>query len=555
MNIRKSVTDLPLVEKSDDLLNLNKYAQGLYEFIKNTETPMSIAIQGDWGTGKTSILNLIKNLNKETKNGKTLQTFYINTWQFSQFTDSSNLYFAFLSSLIKQMGLNSEEAKATVKNLAKVAFLVGKGVLSYSGMGNVNNFLDEIEKVATNVDNQITEIEKSKDTFIKLINTYRNKKKIEKLVILVDDLDRLSPKTAVDLLEAIKLFLDVEYCVFVLAIDYDVVVQGVHEKFGDHISNEKCKSFFDKIIQLPFRLPVESYSSEQIFRKYIDTESISDEHLSLVSTFVDNSVGANPRTLKRIINAFILIEYITNQTGDSFESSKGLSVYNSLLLLFLPIQMHYCDIYTALVSLLKGNGNGDLFDNFEDKLVESIRKNAKLDDFSDIIRTTNDLAKTAKEIISSSKDFESVLSKVIQMTSITSVSNNVIERNRGASTKVDRIEIFGKSIKVDTTNASDALSMTIENLMEANPEKAGSIQSLKFIRVNNSGDNNSIFRTSKKIEFHGTKYFIATSTGISDKKKQINELCRLLNINDETVKWFCNDEVIYEYSNRKNCTI
>ncbi len=74
-----------------------------------------------------------------------------------------------------------------------------------------------------------------------------------RVVVFVDDLDRLQPQKAVEVLETMKIFLDCERCVFVLAVDYDVVARGVKAKYGDTLSDEKGKSFFDKIIQLPFK--------------------------------------------------------------------------------------------------------------------------------------------------------------------------------------------------------------------------------------------------------------------------------------------------------------
>ena len=57
-------------------------------------------------------------------------------------------------------------------------------------------------------------------------------------------------------MEIVKLFLDVPKCVFILAIDYDVVIEGVRRKYGNDFSKEKGKDFFDKIIQVPFIIAV-----------------------------------------------------------------------------------------------------------------------------------------------------------------------------------------------------------------------------------------------------------------------------------------------------------
>lgn len=54
------IKDIPIMSKGDESLGLIDYAHSLSEFIQNCETPITIAIQGDWGSGKTSLMNLIK---------------------------------------------------------------------------------------------------------------------------------------------------------------------------------------------------------------------------------------------------------------------------------------------------------------------------------------------------------------------------------------------------------------------------------------------------------------------------------------------------------------
>ena len=68
-----------------------------------------------------------------------------------------------------------------------------------------------------------------------------------RIVVFIDDLDRIKPAIAVEILETIKLFVDVPNCVFVLALDYGVVSRGLKDKFGID-EQELGRSFFDKII-------------------------------------------------------------------------------------------------------------------------------------------------------------------------------------------------------------------------------------------------------------------------------------------------------------------
>ena len=75
------------------------------------------------------------------------------------------------------------------------------------------------------------EVVELKNDFSNLINQVTEGTN-RRFVIFIDDLDRLQPVHAVELLEVLKIFVDCENCVFVLAIDTSVVFQGIREKYG-----------------------------------------------------------------------------------------------------------------------------------------------------------------------------------------------------------------------------------------------------------------------------------------------------------------------------------
>ncbi|MES9903716.1 MAG: SUMF1/EgtB/PvdO family nonheme iron enzyme [Sedimenticola sp.] len=106
--------------------------------------------------------------------------------------------------------------------------------------------------------------------FERRLQEYTTGDKAFRLLFLVDDLDRCLPEKAVEMLESIKLFLDVEGCAFVLALDDEVVERGIIHRYRDYIFqgngqsvNEKSLAqlpitgpeYLEKIIHLPFRLP------------------------------------------------------------------------------------------------------------------------------------------------------------------------------------------------------------------------------------------------------------------------------------------------------------
>jgi len=350
------ITDQPIVlstkneDSADgyDLLNINAYAEGLCEFISGCHTPMSIALQGGWGTGKSSVLGLIEYNLTKNKNVKVIS---INTWQYSHMDQGDkNLAAIFFMSLLEEMNLElPEKTKRVVKGLVRV---VGKVALT--ALGADSSEYDNIVKSG----NAINEIESLRGEFEKLVDEFVEKMAQKngenksnprnRIVVLVDDLDRLNPDVAVELLEIIKLFLDVKRCVFVLAIDYDVVVRGVRSKYDSDISLDKCRSFFDKIIQLPFHMPVGTYKLNDMVKEYLG-EYINNETIDEASKFASYAIGANPRALKRIVNAFVLLDIIKikldNEDEDDFiwENDEY-----AVLFCVLCIQNHNSTLYNYL---------------------------------------------------------------------------------------------------------------------------------------------------------------------------------------------------------------
>jgi hypothetical protein len=144
-------------------------------------------------------------------------------------------------------------------------------------------------------------------------------------LVFVDDLDRIDPPLAVQILELLKNIFDIHHCIFVLAIDYDVVIKGLKPKFGELTDkNEReFRSFFDKIIQMPFSMPVASYTIDDFLIQnlvklgYIKQDNAGKAEVREgLSQICNLSVGTNPRSLKRLMNTVSLITIISAETED-----------------------------------------------------------------------------------------------------------------------------------------------------------------------------------------------------------------------------------------------
>lgn len=394
MEYNKGFTDRAAEE---DLFSIKEYTDGLSEFIKVCNTPMTISIQGSWGTGKTSIMNFIE---KNLSASGNIEIVKFNTWQFSQFNMEDQLAISFITNMIKQMKLNYEESKKLQKMTSSFKGLFNKIGPNVAGtlvekisMGAVksDNVKDLIDALVSNGNDDIaTAISDLKEEFEKCIRISLAKNNKNRIVFFVDDLDRLEPRKAVELLEVMKLFFDVENCIFVLAIDYDVVIKGVTDKYGRFFKDEKenlekGKSFFDKIIQVPFKMPVGKYN----IKKYVErcftdigvpcnNENELDKYVDLINC----SVGNNPRSMKRLFNAFLLVTKIVPQEQLEKDKSK------QLLFAVLCMQYSYESFYNYVLTK-RDSLTGDMLTQWADPNWDA----SQMDDVVDLSDVDTDKLK------------------------------------------------------------------------------------------------------------------------------------------------------------------
>lgn len=298
--------DIPVGENGKNMFQTNTYVDVLTDFIQTCDTPMTIAIQGDWGTGKTSMMNLIKG-----QLGANVKSVMFNTWQYSQFNLGDQLPILLINNLVNSLS-QDETVKKDIKDKMKWgAKLMGNLALGYLSGGAVSADFSEF-----NLD-QIEMLINMKESFKKIVNEAAAQVS-GRVVVFVDDLDRLQPQKAVEVLEVLKVFLDCENCVFVLAVDYSVVSKGVSAKYGEDMDDEKGRSFFDKIIQLPFKMPVAQYAIDDYLKglmSHIWGTIEKDEHDDIKNYLkvIECTIGKNPRSIKRTVNSFTIINNVADK--------------------------------------------------------------------------------------------------------------------------------------------------------------------------------------------------------------------------------------------------
>lgn len=349
------IVDEALRAGGEDALKISSYKNALVDFIKRTDTPMTIGVQGEWGSGKTSLLNQIWNdleqFNEKDSSIDDFKQIWINSWEHSLMCSPEECLMKIINEIILEL-LDADGDKKRAEQIAKGVSNIMKGALrigSSLSLGAAGvNAVDEMFSENSNSIKELREQLKGLVSEIKTLETNR----YGKVIIYVDDLDRIEPRDAVSILELLKNIFNIKDCVFVLAIDYQVVVKGLKEKFGKPTpENEwEFRAFFDKIIQLPFSMPMGNYDIANYVLKllseinfYAGKEELEPE---LINQFVTKSIGGNPRSIKRLVNSLALIK-ILNDIDAGDESDGSLTDKDTAMVMFAMVclQIAHPEIY------------------------------------------------------------------------------------------------------------------------------------------------------------------------------------------------------------------
>ena len=442
-------SDLPVVNKEDDIFEVSNYVNALSAFIKECTTPMTIAIQGTWGAGKTSLMNLIRE-----ELGNSVDSIWFNTWQYSQFNMEDELTLTLLSSLSEALEPEQSQraniGKSILSLASRTALKIGVSTASHFLGEEVGEALQDAGSEAKSIITKNKEQDLSpvqavkvlKKQFQEAVLNKIGKSSKDRLVFFIDDLDRLNPGKAVEVLEILKLFLDCDKCVFVLAIDYSVVSQGVRVKYGDSIDDSKGRSFFDKIIQVPFKMPTAQYNLKNYVGKFlesIDIKNPSEQMLSNYSQLIEYSIGSNPRAMKRIFNAYLLLSKVTKIKGEQSDWDK------EMLFAVLCLQLSFEELYLYLAKNLDECNSQEFMERLYN--IDSYRDAEDGDEDNESSILTDDNLK----LIGKKYDDQ----KLCNLLKFMKVFVEVIDQNGDGDLSEDELNDFYSVINISSITAAD----------------------------------------------------------------------------------------------------
>ena len=335
----------------DPILDFNLYRDAIVSIVKNSYPKFTMGIFGDWGTGKTTLINSI---DKALQTEKDLIIVRLEAWRYKQ------EQFA-LVSMLKTIAyalpaekrfedLKQKLETSAISFLKKTSDILTSIITKYVSEEDEisQEMFDSFKKEFNSKIQLIAELDRDTVYFIgfeeirKEIKNLRLDNPAFRIIVFVDDLEKCSPKKALEILEFIRVFHDIDGFICIIGISQDMMV-----KLSDIENNETSNEgehYIKNLIQVPITLP--KWSNQDIVKLVRDFikkgmihekfKEVIDKNIELISVAVDN----NPREIKRFLNNFI-VAYEIFSSKKNFEPKE--------LLVIQAIHLRWNKFYNILV--------------------------------------------------------------------------------------------------------------------------------------------------------------------------------------------------------------
>ncbi|MCK4398529.1 MAG: AAA family ATPase [Methanophagales archaeon] len=365
----KILGDSPTTE---DGLGFDPYVNILLEAINNFDarSPLTIGIHGSWGSGKTSLMRMLE---KRFEDDNSVKTIWFNAWAHGR-EEQIGL------ALLQQVLIEFQKEERTKEKIGRLTENVGK-LLTDAALRKTTGI--SFEEAKEHFKNSIEVKSTLRDDFETAIADCLPDKR---LVVFIDDLDRCLPEKTIEILEVIRLFLDVPRCVFVIGVAREVIERGIEVRYKSRELGIpiRGKDYIEKIIQIPFTLPPIREADMTIF---IESLGISKKEKGYAE-IVAKGTGCNPRKVKMFLNTLRLRQAIAERTGEGIKPdlSAKLFVIEYTFPEFYKDIVKYReqDFLCKLEKLAKEKADEELRKELEDS--ETMQKYHKNEDLKGVLK-------------------------------------------------------------------------------------------------------------------------------------------------------------------------
>ena len=424
----KFLPDIALTADQERLVRFghNSIAENLKQIILNCPTPFTIGLFGKWGTGKTTIINILKKKLQRTK----IACVIFDVWKH----EDDALRRTFLKEITKQLKkgkylpnnfelserldkniLREFQGKLRLnKSMKKYLFILGGLIVVIASLflmfwpQSLSTYLSIVfggsvtatiiaclfqQVLTTETITSVTDRFKDPHEFETEFKNLFNNNSLETLLLIIDNLDRTSHEKAIELLATIKTFLEQKRCIFLIACDDEAIkkhlesvyLKGVESsmKKTPFDTDEFLRKFFNTSQKIPDFIDTELQTYTEDLLKEIQVPQFTS---SDVASVITSAFRENPRQIKQFINTLLthfLLAKVRENNNNSLIVPKG-AVTNEVapLAKFLIIHHQFPDIYNIIIERNLSFPEIEKF-NFKGVQEEQVKK------FQDFLKATS----------------------------------------------------------------------------------------------------------------------------------------------------------------------
>lgn len=421
-------------ETATDLLYYETIAKTVVKLVGRTrDAPVTVGVHGDWGAGKSSVLKMLE---ASLADNDRVLCLWFNGWTFEGFEDAKTVVIETIVDELRRARPTSTKVAAAAKKVLKrvdwlklarkaggFALTAATGIPTFDQVKGLYEFasgflakpqehitVEDLKAAVAKAGEFIKDAPESSDYLPEHIHAFREEFKelleavdIDKLVVIVDDLDRCLPKTAIATLEAIRLFLFVERTAFVIGADELMIEYAVREHFPDLPPSagpvSYARNYLEKLIQVPFRIPALGAAETRVYvtlllaenalgssdkrfvhllaaaredmkrpwkSRGLDRRTVEvamggsmpaevDQALVIsahVTKILSEGTRGNPRQIKRFLNSLMLRQAIAEERG------FGADIQRPVLAKIMLAERFYPDFYEQIARLAANHSDG-----------------------------------------------------------------------------------------------------------------------------------------------------------------------------------------------------
>lgn len=324
--------DRPISNQIEDKFQRFEFAKRVATTINNrkNEDCIVIGLYGAWGEGKTSLLNFIES---ELLKNENILCVKFNPWRY---TDENALLNQFFQKVADTLDSNLKTKKEKAGEILKK---YGKLInFELPGVGNIGETLANTGDVLDSVDIEV--LKERLEGILKKTNS--------KIVIFIDDIDRLDKTEIHSIFRLVKLTADFSNTTYILSFDEEMVSAAIGERFGQG-DQRSGQNFLEKIIQVPLKIP-----SAQ-------PEALKDFCLEIVENAINsNNIEITQEEVRQFVYQFtanILVRLDTPRLAVRYGNSISFTMpllYKEVnivdLLLIEAIKIFYPEFYSFIKS-------------------------------------------------------------------------------------------------------------------------------------------------------------------------------------------------------------